>query len=148
MYRVLQLVAARCLVLSSLQPYADHTPLRGLHHRLVYKLLTINSSCSRSTHFRATRCYLLIAFSESAFTTYTFIFQLHKLVYLSLYILVNIWTISIHDGDFLCSPVKTFCWFVRFITYRPPLYLTRIMDVISPCGIELRLFQKSSSLRD
>lgn len=31
---------------------------------------------------------------------YPFIFPLHKVVYLGLYILVNIWTISIHDGDF------------------------------------------------
>nr|KAF6404046.1 sterol-C5-desaturase [Molossus molossus] len=31
---------------------------------------------------------------------YPFVFPLHKVVYLGLYILVNIWTISIHDGDF------------------------------------------------
>ncbi|XP_029910112.1 lathosterol oxidase-like [Myripristis murdjan] len=31
---------------------------------------------------------------------YPFLFPLHKVVYLSLFVFVNIWTISIHDGDF------------------------------------------------
>uniref|UniRef100_A0A3Q4HPQ4 Sterol-C5-desaturase n=1 Tax=Neolamprologus brichardi TaxID=32507 RepID=A0A3Q4HPQ4_NEOBR len=31
---------------------------------------------------------------------YPFIFPLHKVVYLSLFVFVNIWTISIHDGDY------------------------------------------------
>lgn len=31
---------------------------------------------------------------------YPFLFPLHKVLYLALYIFVNIWTISIHDGDY------------------------------------------------
>ncbi|PIO12867.1 hypothetical protein AB205_0106160, partial [Aquarana catesbeiana] len=31
---------------------------------------------------------------------YPFIFPLHKVTYLGLYIFVNIWTVSIHDGDY------------------------------------------------
>lgn len=31
---------------------------------------------------------------------YPFLFPLHKLLYLLLYVFVNIWTISIHDGDY------------------------------------------------
>lgn len=31
---------------------------------------------------------------------YPFFFPLHKVLYLALYIFVNIWTISIHDGDY------------------------------------------------
>lgn len=31
---------------------------------------------------------------------YPFLFPLHKITYLGLYIFVNVWTISIHDGDY------------------------------------------------
>uniref|UniRef100_A0A8C8F5N8 Fatty acid hydroxylase domain-containing protein n=1 Tax=Oncorhynchus tshawytscha TaxID=74940 RepID=A0A8C8F5N8_ONCTS len=31
---------------------------------------------------------------------YPFLFPLHKVLYLALYIFVNIWTVSIHDGDY------------------------------------------------
>lgn len=31
---------------------------------------------------------------------YPFLFPLHKVLYLGLYVFVNIWTISIHDGDY------------------------------------------------
>lgn len=31
---------------------------------------------------------------------YPFLFPLHKVTYLGLYIFVNVWTISIHDGDY------------------------------------------------
>ncbi|MEQ2165692.1 hypothetical protein GOODEAATRI_019754 [Goodea atripinnis] len=31
---------------------------------------------------------------------YPFLFPLHKVLYLALYVFVNIWTISIHDGDY------------------------------------------------
>lgn len=31
---------------------------------------------------------------------YPFLFPLHKVLYLALYVFVNIWTISIHDGNY------------------------------------------------
>jgi lathosterol oxidase len=32
---------------------------------------------------------------------YVFLFPLHKLTYLGLYVLVNVWSTSIHDGNFV-----------------------------------------------
>ena len=31
---------------------------------------------------------------------YVFLFPIHKIVYLALYVIVNIWTVSIHDCDY------------------------------------------------
>nr|BAA18970.1 fungal sterol-C5-desaturase homolog [Homo sapiens] len=75
---------------------------RGLHHRLVYKRLHKPHHIWKiPTPFASHAFHPIDGFLQSLpYHIYPFIFPLHKVVYLSLYILVNIWTISIHDGDF------------------------------------------------
>lgn len=75
---------------------------RGLHHRLVYKRLhKPHHTWKIPTPFASHAFHPVDGFLQSLpYHIYPFIFPLHKVVYLSLYILVNIWTISIHDGDF------------------------------------------------
>lgn len=38
--------------------------------------------------------------SSLPYHVYPFLFPLHKVLYLALYIFVNIWTVSIHDGNY------------------------------------------------
>uniref|UniRef100_K6ZUY4 Sterol-C5-desaturase-like n=1 Tax=Pan troglodytes TaxID=9598 RepID=K6ZUY4_PANTR len=75
---------------------------RGLHHRLVYKRLHKPHHVWKiPTPFASHAFHPIDGFLQSLpYHIYPFIFPLHKVVYLSLYVLVNIWTISIHDGDF------------------------------------------------
>ncbi|XP_072594227.1 lathosterol oxidase-like, partial [Vulpes vulpes] len=75
---------------------------RGLHHRLVYKRIHKPHHLWKiPTPFASHAFHPVHGFLQSLpYHIYPFIFPLHKVVYLSLYILVNIWTISIHDGDF------------------------------------------------
>lgn len=75
---------------------------RGLHHRLVYKRIHKPHHIWKiPTPFASHAFHPVDGFLQSLpYHIYPFIFPLHKMVYLGLYILVNIWTISIHDGDF------------------------------------------------
>ncbi|XP_036209464.1 lathosterol oxidase [Myotis myotis] len=75
---------------------------RGLHHRLVYKHIHKPHHIWKiPTPFASHAFHPVDGFLQSLpYHIYPFIFPLHKVVYLGLYILVNIWTISIHDGDF------------------------------------------------
>ena len=75
---------------------------RGLHHRLVYKRLHKPHHVWKiPTPFASHAFHPLDGFLQSPpYHIYPFIFPLHKAVYLGLYTLVNIWTISIHDGGF------------------------------------------------
>ncbi|KAM4827906.1 lathosterol oxidase [Thomomys bottae] len=75
---------------------------RGLHHRLLYKKIHKPHHIWKvTTPFASHAFHPLDGFLQSLpYHIYPFVFPLHKVVYLSLYVLVNIWTISIHDGDF------------------------------------------------
>lgn len=75
---------------------------RGLHHRLVYKHVhKPHHTWKIPTPFASHAFHPLDGFLQGLpYHIYPFIFPLHKMVYLGLYILVNFWTISIHDGDF------------------------------------------------
>uniref|UniRef100_A0A8C0D2Y4 Sterol-C5-desaturase n=1 Tax=Balaenoptera musculus TaxID=9771 RepID=A0A8C0D2Y4_BALMU len=72
---------------------------RGLHHRLVYKHLHKPHHIWKiPTPFASHAFHPLDGFLQGLpYHIYPFIFPLHKVVYLGLYVLVNIWTISIHD---------------------------------------------------
>uniref|UniRef100_A0A8D0HSR4 Sterol-C5-desaturase n=2 Tax=Sus scrofa TaxID=9823 RepID=A0A8D0HSR4_PIG len=74
---------------------------RGLHHRLLYKRLHKPHHIWKiPTPFASHAFHPLDGFLQSLpYHIYPFVFPLHKVVYLGLYILVNIWTISIHDGN-------------------------------------------------
>ncbi|TEA34324.1 hypothetical protein DBR06_SOUSAS3610079, partial [Sousa chinensis] len=75
---------------------------RDLHHRLVYKCLHKPHHIWKIlTPFTSHAFHHLAGILQSLpCHIYLFIFPLHTVVYLGLYVLVNIWTISIHDGDF------------------------------------------------
>ncbi|XP_035659978.1 lathosterol oxidase-like [Branchiostoma floridae] len=75
---------------------------RGLHHRLLYKTLhKPHHKWKVPTPFASHAFHPLDGFAQSfPYHLYPFLFPLHKGLYLGLFIFVNIWTVSIHDGDF------------------------------------------------
>ncbi|XP_077425195.1 lathosterol oxidase-like isoform X1 [Vanacampus margaritifer] len=75
---------------------------RSMHHRRIYKYLHKQHHLFKiPTPFASHAFHPLDGFLQSLpYHVYPFIFPLHKVVYLSLFIFVNIWTISIHDGDY------------------------------------------------
>ena len=75
---------------------------RGLHHRLVYKLLhKVHHKWKVPTPYASHALHPLDAFLQGLpYHLYPFLFPLHKVVYLILFVAVNIWAVSIHDGDY------------------------------------------------
>lgn len=75
---------------------------RGLHHRSVYKYLhKVHHRWKVPTPFASHAFHPLDGFLQSfPYHLYPFIFPLNKYVYLALFVFVNIWTVSIHDGDY------------------------------------------------
>lgn len=73
-----------------------------LHHPIFYK--NIHKPHHRwkvTTPFASHAFHPIDGFVQSLpYHLYVFIFPMHKFAYLILYILVNVWTVSIHDGDF------------------------------------------------
>ncbi|XP_069470417.1 lathosterol oxidase [Ambystoma mexicanum] len=75
---------------------------RFLHHKLIYKKFHKPHHVWKvTTPFASHAFHPLDGFLQSLpYHIYPFLFPLHKVVYLGLYIFVNIWTVSIHDGDY------------------------------------------------
>ncbi|XP_005110921.1 lathosterol oxidase [Aplysia californica] len=75
---------------------------RFLHHKLVYKHLhKLHHKWKVPTPFASHAFHPLDGFLQSLpYHVYPFLFPLHKVTYLGLFIFVNIWTVSIHDGDY------------------------------------------------
>ncbi|KAH9509229.1 Lathosterol oxidase [Bulinus truncatus] len=75
---------------------------RFLHHKLVYKHLhKLHHKWKVPTPFASHAFHPLDGFLQSLpYHIYPFLFPLHKVTYLGLFLFVNIWTVSIHDGDF------------------------------------------------
>ncbi|RUS78846.1 hypothetical protein EGW08_013388 [Elysia chlorotica] len=75
---------------------------RFLHHRLVYRHLhKLHHKWKVPTPFASHAFHPADGFLQSLpYHMYPFIFPLHKLTYLGLFVFVNIWTVSIHDGDY------------------------------------------------
>ncbi|XP_059812851.1 lathosterol oxidase [Hypanus sabinus] len=75
---------------------------RFLHHRLLYKHLhKPHHTWKIPTPFASHAFHPVDGFLQSIpYHIYPFLFPLHKVVYLGLYVFVNIWTVSIHDGDY------------------------------------------------
>ncbi|CAN9498704.1 unnamed protein product [Ophioblennius macclurei] len=75
---------------------------RWMHHKSVYKYLHKQHHVFKiPTPFASHAFHPLDGFLQSLpYHLYPFIFPLHKVIYLSLFVFVNIWTISIHDGDY------------------------------------------------
>lgn len=74
---------------------------RGLHHRLIYKIHKPHHAWKVPTPYASHAFHPVDGFLQSVpYHIYVFLFPMHKLMYLALYVVVNIWTVSIHDGDF------------------------------------------------
>lgn len=84
---------------------------RFLHHRLVYKHIhKDHHKWKIPTPFASHAFHPVDGFLQSwPYHIYPFLFPLHKLTYLVLFVFVNLWTVSIHDGDFrVPDPLKPF----------------------------------------
>ncbi|XP_066495890.1 lathosterol oxidase [Tiliqua scincoides] len=75
---------------------------RFLHHKFFYKRLhKAHHLWKIPTPFASHAFHPLDGFLQSVpYHLYPFLFPLHKVTYLGLYVFVNIWTVSIHDGDY------------------------------------------------
>lgn len=75
---------------------------RGLHYRWFYKYIhKDHHKWKVPTPFASHAFHPVDGFVQSLpYHIYPFIFPLHKVVYLLLFIVVNVWTVSIHDGDY------------------------------------------------
>ena len=75
---------------------------RFLHHKHVYKYIHKPHHWWKvPTPFASHAFHPVDGFLQSVpYHIYPFIFPLHKVLYLVLFIFVNVWTVSIHDGDY------------------------------------------------
>lgn len=75
---------------------------RFLHHKLVYKYIhKPHHWWKLPTPFASHAFHPVDGFLQSVpYHIYPFIFPLHKVPYLVLFVFVNVWTVSIHDGDY------------------------------------------------
>ncbi|XP_028666161.1 lathosterol oxidase [Erpetoichthys calabaricus] len=75
---------------------------RFLHHKLIYKYFHKPHHVWKiPTPFASHAFHPVDGFLQGLpYHIYPFLFPLHKVVYLGLYVFVNVWTVSIHDGDY------------------------------------------------
>ncbi|XP_038070297.1 lathosterol oxidase-like [Patiria miniata] len=75
---------------------------RWMHNRLVYKHVhKMHHIWKVPTPFASHAFHPIDGFLQSLpYHLYPFLFPLNKYAYLVLFVLVNVWTISIHDGDY------------------------------------------------
>ncbi|CAH1795925.1 unnamed protein product [Owenia fusiformis] len=75
---------------------------RFLHHKTVYKYIHKDHHRWKvPTPFASHAFHPADGFLQSCpYHIYPFLFPLHKYTYLALFVFVNIWTVSIHDGDY------------------------------------------------
>lgn len=78
---------------------------RGLHYRWFYKYIhKDHHKWKISTPFASHAFHPLDGFFQSVpYHIYPFLFPTHKVAYLLLFMIVNVWTVSIHDG-YYCVP--------------------------------------------
>ncbi len=75
---------------------------RGLHHKYAYKYLHKTHHLWKvPTPYASHAFHPIDGFLLSCpYHIYPFLFPLHKIVYLALFLAVNFWTVAIHDGDY------------------------------------------------
>lgn len=80
---------------------------RGLHHPLLYKHLhKPHHKWIVSTPFASHAFHPVDGFIQSLpYHIFPFIFPLHKVSYLLLFVFVNMWTVMIHDGYFIMNNI-------------------------------------------
>jgi lathosterol oxidase len=76
---------------------------RGLHHPSIYKTLhKPHHKWIMPTPFASHAFHPLDGFAQSIpYHVFPFVFPLQKLAYVGLFIFINMWTILIHDGEFV-----------------------------------------------
>ncbi|XP_029029147.1 lathosterol oxidase-like [Betta splendens] len=82
---------------------------RCLHHKLTYKLFhKAHHMWKIPSPFASHALHPVDAFVQGLpYHIYPFLFPLHKVLYLLVYVFVNIWAISLHDGDYRVPRVLT-----------------------------------------
>ncbi|KAF8471979.1 hypothetical protein BDZ91DRAFT_485300 [Kalaharituber pfeilii] len=81
---------------------------RGLHHPLIYKHLhKPHHKWIMPTPYASHAFHPLDGYAQSLpYHIFPFIFPLHKLAYIALFAFINVWTIFIHDGEYIAnSPI-------------------------------------------
>ncbi|VVT53447.1 uncharacterized protein SAPINGB_P003578 [Magnusiomyces paraingens] len=80
---------------------------RGLHHPLFYKRFhKPHHKWIVSTPFASHAFHPIDGFVQSVpYHLFPFIFPLHKISYLLLFVFVNMWTVMIHDGYFIMNNI-------------------------------------------
>ncbi|MCJ1227742.1 c-5 sterol desaturase [Toensbergia leucococca] len=81
---------------------------RGLHHPMVYKTLhKPHHKWIMPTPFASHAFHPLDGFAQSVpYHVFPFIFPLQKFAYIALFVFINIWTVFIHDGEYVAnSPI-------------------------------------------
>ncbi|MCJ1342268.1 c-5 sterol desaturase [Peltigera leucophlebia] len=81
---------------------------RGLHHPLIYKTLhKPHHKWIMPTPFASHAFHPLDGFAQSVpYHVYPYIFPLQKFAYIVLFIFINVWTVLIHDGEYVAkSPI-------------------------------------------
>lgn len=75
---------------------------RWLHHRLLYKHIHKGHHTWKvPTPYASHAFHPIDGFMQSLpYHIYPLIFPLHKVLYLLLFVFVNFWTVSVHDGDY------------------------------------------------
>ncbi|RYC97119.1 putative Delta(7)-sterol 5(6)-desaturase [Fusarium oxysporum f. sp. narcissi] len=78
---------------------------RWLHHRLVYKYLhKLHHKWIMPTPFASHAFHPLDGFTQSLpYHIFPFIFPLQKMAYVALFVFVNLWSVMIHDGEYLTN---------------------------------------------
>jgi len=78
---------------------------RGLHHPLIYKHLhKPHHKWIMPTPFASHAFHPLDGYAQSVpYHVFPFIFPLNKFAYIGLFTFINIWTIMIHDGEFVAN---------------------------------------------
>lgn len=81
---------------------------RGLHHPMVYKRLhKPHHKWIMPTPFASHAFHPLDGYSQSVpYHVFPFLFPLQKFSYIALFMFINIWTVLIHDGEYVAnSPI-------------------------------------------
>ena len=81
---------------------------RGLHHPMVYKRLhKPHHKWIMPTPFASHAFHPLDGFAQSIpYHVFPFVLPLQKFAYIALFVFINVWTIMIHDGEYVAnSPI-------------------------------------------
>ncbi|KAK8056590.1 c-5 sterol desaturase [Apiospora rasikravindrae] len=78
---------------------------RGLHHKLLYKTLhKPHHKWIMPTPYASHAFHPLDGFAQSIpYHVFPFLFPLQKVSYVALFVFVNLWTILIHDGEYVAN---------------------------------------------